>query len=86
MVTPNGFAWNGETFDSLSEIAPLLRPAGPAASHVRDLTTKNICTKATTLSTTGKTRGGVPFGSLVRGSPAKAVSSSVPQDPDPAEV
>src|SRR6516162_1772245 len=29
---------------------------------VRDLRAKNICTKARTLSTTGKTRGGIPFG------------------------
>jgi hypothetical protein len=29
---------------------------------VRDLRAKNIYTRATTLSTTGKTRGGVPFG------------------------
>jgi DNA invertase Pin-like site-specific DNA recombinase len=29
---------------------------------VRDLKAKNICTKASTLSTTGKTRGGIPFG------------------------
>jgi DNA invertase Pin-like site-specific DNA recombinase len=28
----------------------------------RDLKAKNICTKARTLSTTGKTRGGIPFG------------------------
>jgi site-specific DNA recombinase len=29
---------------------------------VRDLRAKNICTKARTYSTTGKTRGGIPFG------------------------
>ena len=29
---------------------------------VRDLKAKNICTKARTYSTTGKTRGGIPFG------------------------
>jgi DNA invertase Pin-like site-specific DNA recombinase len=29
---------------------------------VRDLKAKNICTKARTLSTTGKCRGGIPFG------------------------
>jgi DNA invertase Pin-like site-specific DNA recombinase len=29
---------------------------------VRHLRAKNICTRATTLSTTGKTRGGIPFG------------------------
>jgi len=29
---------------------------------VRDLKAKNICTKARKLSTTGKTRGGIPFG------------------------
>jgi site-specific DNA recombinase len=29
---------------------------------VRDLGAKNICTKARTYSTTGKTRGGIPFG------------------------
>jgi len=29
---------------------------------VRDLRAKNICTKARTLGTTGKTRGGIPFG------------------------
>jgi DNA invertase Pin-like site-specific DNA recombinase len=29
---------------------------------VRDLKAKNICTKVRTLSTTGKTRGGIPFG------------------------
>ena len=29
---------------------------------VRDLRAKNICTRARTLSTTGKTRGGIPFG------------------------
>ena len=29
---------------------------------VRDLRAKNICTKARTYNTTGKTRGGIPFG------------------------
>jgi len=29
---------------------------------VRDLRAKNICTRARTLGTTGKTRGGIPFG------------------------
>ena len=29
---------------------------------VRELKAKNICTKARTLSTTGKRRGGIPFG------------------------
>ena len=29
---------------------------------VRDLRAKNICTKARTYGTTGKTRGGIPFG------------------------
>jgi DNA invertase Pin-like site-specific DNA recombinase len=29
---------------------------------VRDLRAKNICTKVRTLSTTGRTRGGIPFG------------------------